>query len=379
MTIRIINTYYFLIIGLPILLALVAFRSLPNPNEAPQIRVLEFRDYQIKSNKRVLQKHNRTQYNINGAIIEYTEYETVSGNQSPALQQIHKYSNDGLLLGTMTYNENQALVKSIEKTYNAQKQIIKISDIDYQTPQETRYTTIEYDKNGLPSSFKTYDHKRHPISEKKKTYDEQEQLTNVFEWYYLDTINRQNKIIILTENSYDRRGNLETSVLQRHADKSKTKEIRQFENNALVSWTTFEDGKLISHFKHKKVDTFSIQREYLLPAPIQMPELEYDDDKRDPLQNIAHKALRTITIKSNKDGFPVKKVTREHQQVIEVIYYFYDDNSLLTKERIINKETQTSKEFQYTYDQHQNITTTRLFINDTLTEEKSYSYEYYYR
>jgi len=377
------NNIHNLLLGVTLLLSVgisVAFQA--KPTSKPQIKIKERRKVQIDSaSHQTLIKHSRTKYNINGKIIEYAEFsETPEG--APILKnlKIHKYNTDGLLIGTMIYNENNALIQSTEKKYNYKEQITKITQTTYsnQTPKKT-FTHLEYNQQGKVVLSKTFNQRQKKISETKRSFSDNGELTEEQEWSYIQKEGKQIKHAISTENQYNDKGEIIHSIRQEQLGRTKIREVKRFENNAIVSWTKFKNGKLISHFKNKKKDTFSIQHEYVIPPPIQdnFPVLEYDDAKRDPLQNISHKAYRTITIKSNQQRQPIKKVTREYQQVIEVVYYYYNPKGLLTKEKVFNKETQGEQTYIYQYDEHENIIQNSIYKNNQLIERISYNYEYY--
>ncbi len=380
MTIFMNKIRYPFLLGLPILFwVLVAFQLPPMP--VPDIKKKVYKKYTLTDQQEQLKQHTVTQYNIHGEIIEYAVYDPTS-NQLQELRLL-KYNPLGLLVGTMVYDQNKALVWSQEHKYNGSDQIIKRIETDYTTasPQKS-YTTLSYDKSGRLVETKTYNHKNIQITETTKSYSATGELVSLQDWSLNKAGERSSKKTISIENQYNQSGQLIHSIRQEHQGKIKTKDIKTFENSAIVSWTKFENGRLISQFKHKQKELLDTTPQYLIPPPMQDPEnnlLEYDDDKRDPLQNIAHTAYRTITEKLNKQGLPTKQVAREYNQIVAVTYYTYNSQNKLIKERILDKITDKTTTMQYTYDLYQNITQKLTYKSDTLIQKLDYSYEYYYQ
>ncbi len=367
-------------LGLPILfIILVAFQASPSPK--PPIKSKEYKDFVVKANQLQLNKHTRTTYNINGSVIEYAEFELdEKGKKVQRILQVFKYNSEGLLVGTLAYDKNNALIWSKENEYNDSEQIIKKIDIDYTQNARKTYTLLTYNKQGDITTKKVFDQKNYQLSDQKKVYNENSELLLYQEWRYIQKDNKMVKNTITVEYDYDDRGQLSSSTRQEQKGKTKIKDIRLFKNNAMISWIKLRNGKLVSHFKKQKRDSTSVQHEYLVAPPMgdqQSDKLEYDDDKRDPLQYIAHRAYRTITLKSNNDGLPIKKITREYTQVIEVIYYFYNEKNQLSKKQILDKLTHNTLETHYIYDHYENITENTIYKNDSLIQKISYNYQYY--
>lgn len=369
------------LLGLPILMSiLVAFQSLPTPK--PTVKTRLFKQFEVQNNTYVLQQHTQTKYNIHGEIIEYARYEPDSSHTLKELK-ILKYNPQGLLVGTMIYNQNNALVWSEEYQYNNREQLIKKIQLDYTTtkPQKS-YQTLTYNQDGRLVSTKSFNTAGVQIKESNKVYSENGELLSSLDWTTNEQGDKGSKKLITIENQYNHIGQLTNSVRQEQIGRKRIKDIKIFENCAIVSWTKLENGKLVSHFENKQQEAETAPEEYLLPPPIpeqQNGELEYDDDKRDPLDNIEHKAYRTISRKLNKQGKVVKKIIREYNQVVELIHYTYDEKKQLTKKRIVDKVNNNEKEIQYQYDQYQSLIQLEVFENGEKIRRNTYRYEYYYQ
>ena len=153
MTIPIIkNTIrLFLFSLLPILfLVLASFQSYPSTKSPkPQIKTQIHKKFQLKNEQSTLQQHTETKYNIHGEVIEQAEYtEDDQGNTALEKLKIIKYNVEGLYIGSMIYNRDNALIWSEENEYDETDHVIKIRHTDYSDPSNSTYTTLAYDTEG---------------------------------------------------------------------------------------------------------------------------------------------------------------------------------------------------------------------------------------
>jgi hypothetical protein len=374
-----IPSFFLIFLGLPMLLgALVAFQSFPRPK--PQIKTKVHKNFQIQADTPALYKHTETKYNIHGEIIQHAEYtENNKGVSTLKELKIFKYNIEGLYIGELIYDHNNALVFSEENTYNDYDQIIKITQESYSDTPLTSYTLISYDDNDNVELSQSFDHRNVQISEQKRSYTSEGELLSAIDWVYIYRNSKPVKKILSIDNHYNFQGEITQSTMLSQEGKSRNKDVKLFKNSAISDWSKYENGRLISHFKHSKLDTNSSYKQYELPPPIpeQIIPLEYDDSKRDPLENIPHKPFKTVSFKKNKQDLLTKKVTREYNQVIEVIYYLYNEQQQLVKEKIYDKISRDIEEIQYEYDQHKNTTKKTIFFNNLLVQQHHFSYEYY--
>lgn len=345
-----------------------------------QIKIKTHKIFAIHSNESILEKYTKTKYNVHGEIIEHAEY-TENEKGSPLLKQLKiiKYNVEGLYIGTMVYDQNNALVWSEDNTYDENDQLIKITRTSYKESPVVNYVNLSYDKYGNVALSKTFDQKNNQTREQKWNYTPTGELLSTIEWFYTYRNKKTVKQTISVDNQYNTRGQLTQSTRLFQDGKNRIKDIKLFKNNAITDWTKYKNGRLISQFTNNYTDTFASPQEYELdpPIPQQKIPLEYDDAKRDPLANIPHTPFTTITFKNNKYGLPTRRITRIQNQVSEVVYYTYNDSELLVSEKIHDKISHTVEEVQYEYDHFNNPTTKNIYQNELLTQQHLYSYEYY--
>lgn len=386
MTISIIKKHITLsnliLCGLPILwLILVAFQSVPLPRIEQPIKTKTHKSFHLGTKLLILDKHTKTTYSIHGDIIQFAEYgEDSLGNPVLERLKIIKYNRQGLYIGTLVYNQNTVLVWSEENTYNDTEQITKTTQVDYNNQENTTYTLFFYDEFGNVNSTQTFDNNTNQISEQKRNYTATGELLSISDWLYVEQEGKLIKKTVNIDNQYNAHGQLIQSTMLLQEGKNKIKEVKLFKNNAIVNWITYENGQLVNQFKQQERDSLPplrIPYELPPPIPLQTIQLEYDDAKRDPLEYIPHQEFRSISTKNNKHGLPTKKVVREYNQVVEVIVYTYDDTNQLIEELVQNKLTKENKQILYEYDAYNNPIQKTIYINEVLSQQHTYSYQYY--
>lgn len=373
----------FLFSLLPLLsIVLASFQSYsPDKNPSPQIKTEVHKRFKLENNQSILQQHTETKYNIHGEIIEQAEYkEDATGKKILEKLKIIKYNIEGLYIGNMVYNRDNALIWSEENEYNQTDHVVKIIHTDYSTPSNSTYTTLEYDDEDRVVLSKTYNQQDDQISEQKRSYANTGELISAIDWSFTYQNGKPVKKTISIENQYNNKGQITHSTLVSQEGKNRLKDIKSFRNNAIIDWIKYKNGRVVSQFTATTRDTTTIPKEdYTIPPPIpeQKVTLEYDDAKRNPLENIPHTPFKAVTYKTNKYGLPSKKVTRVYNQVSEVVYYFYNDNEQLISEKTHDKLSRDVDEIQYEYDVHNNPIKKIFFHNEKQVQQHLYSYEYY--
>lgn len=372
----------FLFSLLPILFVVLAsFQShvLTKP-PSPQIKSKVHKRFQLKGEQSILQQHTETKYNIHGEVIEQAEYtKDTQGKTALEKLKIIKYNVEGLYIGSMVYNRDNALIWSEENEYDETDHVIKIIHTDYSEPSHFTYTTLAYDAEGHVVLSKTYSQEGNQLSEQKRNYSSTGELLSAIDWTYVNQNSKLVKKTISLENQYNNKGQITQSTLLSQEGKNRWKDVKLFKNNAIIDWIKYKNGRVISQFTAATRDTTTIIKEYAIPPPIpeQKVVLEYDDAKRNPLENIPHTPFKTVSYKTNKFGSPSKKITRTYNQVSEVVYYFYNNKEQLISEKTHNKISRDTDEIQYEYDRHNNPTKKIIFHNEKQVQQHLYRYEYY--
>ena len=226
----------------------------------------------------------------------------------------------------------------------------------------------------------TYDADNELIAEYKRTYNSSGELASTNAWSFVKNGSEAKplKRTVHTTHNYDMTGNLNSSETEVSEGKNKWKDIRIFENNFVTEWISYKNGELLNHYKKNSSRPADFD-EGDLPPPIPYQELpmEYDDQKRNPLDNITHSSLRTITVKTNTLGNPIKEVIREQQQVVLVTYFYYNEDDILIRQKRIHKLEDKIDEIQFEYDEFDNPIKEITFRDGQKTSERVFSYEYY--
>lgn len=350
-------------------------------DERPKIRKEIRQDYRIEAKgAKSLHKQVETEFDIYGKIVQYTEFDVLpEGKTSLNRQTIHKYNSDGKRIGTMVYDLNNMLLWSEEHQLDAQGRTIKTTQTDHSKASPQRQiSTHEYDQYGNEAVTRTFNGAE-ASSEKRRTYNASGEMLLLQHWYYHQE--KDGKIVkrsVRTENLYNSQGHLVKSISDVQEGKRKWREIRHFENCAIVECDKYENGKLISHYRRQDRDQSPNNPAFdVVPIPNQPFPMEYDDKERDVLASFDHTEMRTITLKTDKNGNLTKRIIREHGDVYSVTYYTYNDENQLTKEHTLLKSDNSTDERRYEYDQYGNITRELHLKNDETVEEFAIIYEYY--
>ncbi|MCP4439843.1 MAG: hypothetical protein GY810_12940 [Aureispira sp.] len=363
---------------------LLAFQ-LPDDNDnKPKVKKKTLKSYSYTNSISELTSHVEEEFNIHGQMTTFSKYDATQAGES-SLQSVKVYKYDHLrhLVGTMVYDKNNILLWSEEKTWDDYDQVIKIKRTVYSPTADETFKTFEYDDDGnitTSQAFNGSDENSELVSEKKRTYNNDGFLLTASDWNYVVQDNKRVKQTTQIENLYNTKGQITKSILSTNDGKHRTKDIKAFQNGYMIAWNKYENGKIISRYKHLKPDTTAVEKQYELPPPIQdyRPKLEYDDAKRDPLANIAHTPFRTMTVKTDKNGNIIKTVIREYGQVVSVIYSYYNELNLITRERQIDKINNTSLETNYQYDKHGSVVEASTYDGTDLVLQHQYNYEYYH-
>ena len=357
--------------------------DIPTSDNAPQIKKEILQKYVIyDGSERVLDQHTETEFDIHGQIILFTEFEDdAKGNRVIKNKNINKFDSDGRKIGSMKYNTEGDIIWSEDIILDEQGRKTRVNNATYGTLHERTYTLYHYDEFDNITKVKTYNEKDEQTSHFEREYNKDGDLLMTSKWsYVLDESNKLVKKTIDVNFDYNEYGELVRATTETQIGRTKNKDVRLFENNYMVEWLKYENNKLISSFKHQKRDTTNQQQDnYDIPPPIpyQLPVLEYEDSKRDPLENIQHTPVSSVTLKKDDFGKILKKVIRENGQVSIVIYYDYDSQNNLIYTQTIYKRTNWTEEQTMEYDEHNNLTLMQTFENKVLVNEQSIEYEYY--
>ena len=355
--------------------------AIAQKESTPKVKKEIKQNFNIQNKQRALATQVETEFDIFGKIIQLTEYDVLpEGRTALNKQTIHKYDVNGQLIGSMIYDLNNSLLFREDLILDEEQRIIKSIKTDYtRMPHQSLTTSYEYDIYGNETIIRTYDTKNTLTSERKKVYNHLGDMTKQEYWYYIqDKDKNKIKYFIQTENQFDDNGHILRSTSDIQKGKKKWKEIRQFQNSAIISYEKYENGKLASHYKINERDTTYNNPAYeVIPIPGQPFPMEYDDKQRDVLQGIDHTEFLTITMKTDDNGNINKKVVRERGEVLSVTHYTYNPNNILLQETTIDKLSDNIEEIRYEYDQYDNLVKQVKLHNHEPLQELIVIYEYY--
>lgn len=356
--------------------------AIAQTNEKPRIKKEIKKQFDLKNNTKILETQIETEFDIYGKIIQLTEFDVLpEGRTALNKQTINKYNINGQLIGSMIYDLNNSLLSREDISLDEENRVTKVVKIDYtKTPHQFLTTSYDYDIYGNEFLVRTFDTKNNLTSERRKIFNHLGDMTMQDYWYFVEDKNKNKvKYIIHTENQFDDTGEITKSTSDIQKGKKKWKEVRYFQNSAIVEYDKYENGKLVSHYKITERDTSYNNPAYdVLPIPGKPFPMEYDDKERDVLQGIDHTEFLSISMKTDKNGNIDKKVLREKGEVISVTHYTYSADNLLLKEVTIDKASDNEEITHYEYDQYRNLIRKTKYFNNIPLQELSFAYEYYH-
>lgn len=176
-----LSLFSLLLILFFVLASFQSYTSTKSPK--PQIKTKIHKIFELKGNQSVLQKYTETKYNIHGEVIEQAEYsENEQGKTALEKLKIIKYNVEGLYIGSMIYNRDNALIWSEENQYDQTEHLTKIIHTDYNDLSNSTYTTLVYDTEGHVVLSKTYNQEDNQLSEQKRSYSSTGELLSAIDW-----------------------------------------------------------------------------------------------------------------------------------------------------------------------------------------------------
>ncbi len=349
-----------------------------NAQERPKVKKEIRQNYKLQNTQLDLSTQVETEFDIFGKIVQHSEYDVLPEGKTQLNQQtVHKYNQTGQKIGTVIYDANSATLWTEDIFFDNQNRIIKTQQTDYKSGQAQRnYATTEYDQYGNAALSKTFNHQNEQTSEKRRTFNDKDEMIASQDWFYVQ--NEEKKWVKRSsrnQNEFNSQGHLIKSTSDFQEGKKKWREVKYFENCALVECDKYINGKLVSHYRKQERDTTANNPGYNV-IPIPKTDYEHPDDY-DPLAYIPHTEYRTVTFKTDKNGNIIKKVVREQSEVFSVTYFTYDEKNQLVKEKTIFKADDSTEEHIYQYDEYQNLTRETILKNELATEEHAIKYEYY--
>ncbi len=346
--------------------------------ERPKVKKETRQNYKLQNARMDLSTQVETEFDIFGKIVQHSEYDVLPEGKTQLNQQtIHKYNQNGAKMGTIIYDADNATLWSEEIFFDNQSRIVKTQQTDYKSGQAQRsYNSIEYDQYGNEAISKKFNPQNEQISEKRRTFNPSGEMTASQDWFLVQNEDKKwIKRSTRSQNEFNNQGHIIKSVSDIQEGKKKWREIKYFENCAMIECDKYINGKLVSRYRRQERDTTANNPAYNV---IPMPQTDYaHPDDYDPLAHIAHTEYRTVTFKTDKNGNIIKKVVREQSEVFSVTYFTHNEQNQLIKAKTIFKADDSSEEHLYQYDEYQNLTRETILKNELATEEHAIRYEYY--
>lgn len=353
------------------------------PLMGPQLKKKVYKNFSVQDDVRQLTEHTVIEYNETGDIVKYIDFQPRQDGSSHIRElKVYRYDDQGRHVATLAYESEDLLSWKEIFSFDAQnrKSRVDYTRFDFNGQPHHTYSLYEYDSYGNESKISTFDQKNEPLSEKGWKYNAQGEVVTSYGWSYQEKEGERLKKTYKSYNKYDSKGNLIRSTFDMQLGDYKWKEVRLFENNYLVEWNKYENGKVISHFEHRRDEGQQVRRYYQpeleppYPIPDEQPRNVIEEE---PFRDPKYRPVWTTTTKTDKEGNIIKIVERERGQVVNVTYCSYDDRNNLTRKKKIRKNKGWTEEVRNEYDHYDRLTRESTFIDGDLVALRSYQYEYF--
>lgn len=361
----------------------LAFQPQGQPQEVPQIKKKVYKNFSVDDNSHQLTEHTVVEYNTAGSMVKYIEYQPrLNGKSGIRELKTYQYDEEGRHVATLVYESEDVLswkeVFSFDE--KGRKKRIDYTHFDFQGKPHHSYSLYEYDQYGNESKITTFDSAGEAQSEKGWKYNAQGEVIVSYGWNYQEQEGKELRRTYKSYNKYDNQGNLVRSTFDIELGDQRWKEVRLFENNYLVEWNKYENGKVVSHFEHRRDENQQVRRYYRpeLPPPYPVPEEQPRNVlEEEPFRDPKYRPVWTTTTKTDKDGNIIKIVEREKGRVVNVTYCSYDEQNNLIRRKKIRKNKGWTEELRNEYNRYNQLTKESTFIDGELVAVRSYQYEYY--
>lgn len=355
--------------------SLSATAQIQLPDDKPFEKVT--RDKYVLDDNHILQLSLRIEqrYDKMGNILEQ-EYFYLGGNEELQRDRRKEYTYDdqNRHLKTLDYNGDDVLESETTTIWDSYGNKSRVENVNYVGGEARRqlYYELLYDNKGNKDS--------------ERFYDKEGKLEKERSWKYnrMDEVVRSKTIIqrtgeaakeIVARYKYDKEGGLEKSVHRETYGDLKKLDVRFFDNNHVVRWLKYQDGKLVSEYQNEYRDSVIIRtvarnRKNLAQAEnVKTNAVEQEDGT---LQEIW-----VTDTEYDENGNISRMVERMDGKTREETLFFYDTKN--RRETVVknfpmkNRRTRT----HYDYDLAGNKERVQHFVNDVLQSEERYHYEYY--
>lgn len=366
---------YFSCLVLLLFAASTASAQMQMPEDKPFEKII--RDKYILDDNQILQLSLRIEqrYDKAGNILEQ-EYFYLGGNEELQRdrRKVYTYDDKNRHLKTLDYNGDDILESETKTTWDEYGNKNRVENINYIGGEARRqlYYELLYDGKGNKDS--------------ERFYDKEGNLEKERSWKYnrMDEVVRSTTVIrrpgeaekkIVARYQYNHAGDLVKSIHRETYGSLKKLDVRFFENNHVVRWLKYQDGKLVSEYQNEYRDSVIVRT-----VARNRKDIAQSAGKDVAATQEKEAALEEIWVTDTEyddDGNVVRMVERMDGAVRQETQFYYDREN--RRETIVkynparNRRTRT----HYDYDLQGNPERVQYFVNGLLQSEERYHYNYY--
>ncbi|MCH2043150.1 MAG: hypothetical protein MK212_03355 [Saprospiraceae bacterium] len=297
-------------------------------------------------------------------------------------KKIHSYDSYGRHLNTLEYNGDNILEAEKKIIWDSKGNKTKVEDVQYTNGQQTRTNVsykLEYDDNGNKSTEQYFDGDGNTTRNKTWFYNKENEVIRAESW--IDLKNKPKKEIKVNY-SRNSNGDLVKSVSVEKVNGSVyRKDVRIFNNNFVIQWKKYLNGKLDSEFINEYRDSVIIRTTRKNKRKVTaLPDTEDTDAGPNAPKKKKNKGDIWVT-NSEYDAYGNIVITSQsvNGKVVHVFQYEYDEYGNCTRTIEVDKLKDLKNEEQLEYEKYGNIKKKTILKNGKIISREEFVFEYFER
>lgn len=309
-------------------------------------------------------------------------YPRQDGELQSDRKKIHSYDSYGRHLNTLEYNGDNILEAEKKIVWDSKGNKTKVEDVQYTNGQQTKTNVsykLEYDDNGNKKNEQYFDGDGKVIRSKTWFYNRENEVIKAESW--VDLKNKPKKEIMVNY-SRNSNGDLVKSIsIEKVNGSVYRKDVRIFNNNFVIQWKKYLNGKLDSEFINEYRDSVIIRTTRKNKRKITaLPDTDNTDAGPNTSKKKKNKGDIWVT-NSEYDAYGNIVITSQSMngKVVHVFQYEYDEYGNCTRTIEVDKLKDLKNEEQLEYEEYGNIKKKTILKNGKIISREEFVYEYFER
>lgn len=356
-----------------------------------QIKTIQHKQFTLdNSGQLMLSSQVNKEFNIFNKLALQEEFVSKDGKDLELNRQKRfSYDPKGRHQNTLDHNGNGILQFETKIHWDEYNNQNKIEHIKYDNGKQASVAVmylLQYDLNGNKESEFFFDADGNPLKVRNWFYNSEKEVIKSITWEEDKKTPKKETIVTYKRN---KDGDLiQSTSIENVNGKEFRKDIHYFNNNYVVEWETYIEGKLENHFINEYRDSVIIRttrqnkREVLTLAEAAKEKEKIEKRKTSSSsnkKNINDSDIFVTNTEYDVYGNILVSSQSMNEKVIFVTQYAYDDYGNCIKTIKLDKVTGEKEEELLEYDDWGNISKRTIKKNNKVVIEDNYTYEYFPR